>query len=501
MAAYGRLDVYWPDGPIESYPLEKPVIAIGRSSGNDIVLDTTAVSRYHVSLSLQGEKVLLKDLDAVNGTYIDGDRMAANTERQLKGGEEIQIGDVRLIYQPLSDESTTVPITTKFAVDPIASEPTTAHELPAFVIQIEQLDLTVTPGATNQTVIDIHNASTEVERYTLQVEGLPKDWVRLDRTEAELSPNSHSQVVMSFKPTRRPESKPGDYPFTVRVMARAHPEQIVENTGLLHVLNYSGFGILLATHRVQSSSGQFELFVQNQGSAPLLIGLSGTDPVRALNFDIRPDNVTLNAGERRTVRGTIRAKRSRWFGPAREYRFDVIARAKDASGFQAPVSGIFVERSNLPFWVPLAVLGGLLAAVVMVGLLGLFVILPALAPAATATLTATITPTIYITAPPTFTPSPMPPSETPTETLTEIPTILTETPFPTVIAITPSVAVFSVSTVSSPATDAPTEIPTLEPTSIPTLAPTVSPTLIPTSSATTTPTSAPIPSPIRSDTF
>ncbi len=103
MAAYGRLDVYWPDGPIENYALDKPIIAIGRSSGNDIVLDTNAVSRYHVSISLEGDKILLRDLEAVNGTYVDGVRMEANATRQLKGGEEIQIGDVRLIFQPLEN--------------------------------------------------------------------------------------------------------------------------------------------------------------------------------------------------------------------------------------------------------------------------------------------------------------------------------------------------------------------------------------------------------------
>ena len=54
MAAYGRIDVYWPDGPIESYPLEKPIVAIGRSSGNDIMLDTTAISRYHLTVTLTG---------------------------------------------------------------------------------------------------------------------------------------------------------------------------------------------------------------------------------------------------------------------------------------------------------------------------------------------------------------------------------------------------------------------------------------------------------------
>ena len=49
---YGRIDVYWPDGPIESYQ-QQTDHAIGRSTGNDIVLDTTAISRYHITLTVK----------------------------------------------------------------------------------------------------------------------------------------------------------------------------------------------------------------------------------------------------------------------------------------------------------------------------------------------------------------------------------------------------------------------------------------------------------------
>ena len=95
--AYGRVDVYWPDGPIESYQLEKSAVAIGRSPGNDIVIDTNAVSRYHISLALKDQQVVIEDLDSVNGTYVDGSRIKAHEPLVLRGGEEIQLGDIRLI--------------------------------------------------------------------------------------------------------------------------------------------------------------------------------------------------------------------------------------------------------------------------------------------------------------------------------------------------------------------------------------------------------------------
>ncbi|NDJ74938.1 MAG: FHA domain-containing protein, partial [Chloroflexi bacterium] len=93
MTFYGRVDVHWPDGPIESYRLNKATIAVGRSTGNDIVLDTTAVSRYHIALNFDSQQASVEDLESVNGTYVDGVQLAAHQPRGLKGGEEIQIGD------------------------------------------------------------------------------------------------------------------------------------------------------------------------------------------------------------------------------------------------------------------------------------------------------------------------------------------------------------------------------------------------------------------------
>ena len=91
--AYGKIDVYWPDGPFESHWLEKNTIGIGRSSGNDVVLDTSSISRYHVTIAYNGKDVTVQDLESVNGTYVDGKRLAPNEPHPLRGGEEIQIGD------------------------------------------------------------------------------------------------------------------------------------------------------------------------------------------------------------------------------------------------------------------------------------------------------------------------------------------------------------------------------------------------------------------------
>ena len=425
MAAYGRLDVYWPDGPIESFLLDKPEVALGRSSGNDIVLDTTTISRYHIRISHKEGQVSVTDLDSVNGTYVDGTRLAAQETRILKGGEEIQIGDLRAIFQPAAEDDISTAVSAR---DKTVAQPQTeiAAAAPPLIIQLADKLLVVTPGAHNQTQIEILSNIDRKARYTINVEGAPGNWARLDRLEFELDPGEQTSISLNAKPTRRSDSAPGDYPLTIRIAEKAEdgkeagPEMTASLT--LRVRNFSGFGIALSRLHA-NPDGTFDAYLHNQGNAPLTLQLVGADPAGIFTFDLRPNMVTLAPGERHTIHGQLRPKRQPMFGAPHEYRFDLIAQSQDASKFQAPVTGDYAVRPRVsPLMTNL--LGPLLVGVVIIGailIVGAFVVVPALRPTPTPTNTATATPTDTPT--PTATPTNSDtPTSTPTLTVTNTPT-------------------------------------------------------------------------------
>ncbi|MHB8625833.1 MAG: FHA domain-containing protein [Aggregatilineales bacterium] len=453
MAAYGRLDVYWPDGPIESFLLDKPEVALGRSSGNDIMLDTTTISRYHIRISHKDDQVSVTDLDSVNGTYVDGTRLPAQESRILKGGEEIQIGDLRAIFQPAAEDdiSTVIASRAKTVVQPqTEAGPAIAPLL--LVVQVPDKLLVVTPGAHNQTQLEVRNDSDRKARYTIKVEGAPNNWARLDRLEFELEPGERTSVSLNIKPTRRSDSAPGDYPLTIHIAEKVEEGQAagpeITESLILRVRNFGGFGIALSRPHAKPD-GTFDAYIHNQGNAPLTLKLTGADPAGMFTFDIRPSLVTLAPGERHTVRGQLHPKRQELFGAPHEYRFDLIAQAQDASVFQAPVTGDYSVHPRLS---PLLtnLLGPLLVGVIVIGLIviiGAFVIVPALRPPTpTNTATATPTDTATPTATPTFTLTPTnsdTPTNTPTLTPTDTPTLTasnTATPTPG-ITITPALTI------------------------------------------------------------
>jgi len=349
---YGRVDVYWPDGPIESYRLSKPSVAVGRSPGNDIVLDTTAVSRYHITLSVKDQQAVLEDLDSVNGTYVDGRRIEPRAHFPVRGGEEIQVGDIRLIYHPpvSLDEDTAVP----------EGETTQRIVLaqPDYRVELEGPDMPVAPGAHVQARLKIENLSEEADRFFVEIDGLPKGWVRLDRVELEIEPGEQAQAVLSIKPLRRSESLPGEHPFFVRVRSRSRPQETIDVPRTLHVLPFSGFGMALGEATVEEH-GEFKLYLHNQGNAPLPLTLQGADPERQVQVALSAAQLTLGPGERRTLTGRAALRARRWLGAERAHEFDVVARAGDASGFVASVPGRLVERGALPPWTPLLILPAL----------------------------------------------------------------------------------------------------------------------------------------------
>ncbi|NDJ61292.1 MAG: FHA domain-containing protein [Chloroflexi bacterium] len=365
--AYGRLDVFWPEGRFETYLLEQPTVSIGRSSGNTLELDTTTISRYHISITHADDGVYLTDLDSANGTFVDGARLRGNAPQLLYGGEEITIGVLRLIYHD-EDETPTRPIS-------LPQDTTQRIELADSIyhIQLEGPDQPVAPGAHISANLWITNTSEVTEHYRVGVMGLPPTWVRVDRHEVAVEPGDNAEVVINFKPTRRSDSAPGDYPLQITVRPNSDPSRQLKAEAQLRVLPFGGFGMALEQRDIERG-GRFLLHLHNQGSSPLTLRLMGRDYGHRLRYTFPNPQVTLAPGQRLRAEGQVRASRRRVFGDPRRYPFDVIARSCDSAAYLVPVRGYLLDQPPLPFW-STYVFGGLGLALLALLFFALLVIL------------------------------------------------------------------------------------------------------------------------------
>jgi hypothetical protein len=77
------------------YPLDKPLLVIGRSNDCDIQLPDPNVSRRHAEIRQDGDSFLLLDLGSTNGSELNGQRVKRG---HLQPGDRILLGQTELVF-------------------------------------------------------------------------------------------------------------------------------------------------------------------------------------------------------------------------------------------------------------------------------------------------------------------------------------------------------------------------------------------------------------------
>jgi phage tail-like protein len=94
-----QLRVTLDGAPVTTVALDAPLVTIGRTPDNRLVLPHPLVSRRHAEIRLTDRGPLLTDLGSSNGTFVNGDRLLANQPRLLPNGAVFQIGPFVVTYE------------------------------------------------------------------------------------------------------------------------------------------------------------------------------------------------------------------------------------------------------------------------------------------------------------------------------------------------------------------------------------------------------------------
>lgn len=72
------------------FPIRKQAISIGRDLGNDLVIDSPEISRFHAELQSTVSGPVLSDLGSMNGTFVNGIRL--RSAHQIAAGDQLVFG-------------------------------------------------------------------------------------------------------------------------------------------------------------------------------------------------------------------------------------------------------------------------------------------------------------------------------------------------------------------------------------------------------------------------
>lgn len=80
-------------------PINEPLLNIGRSDENHIIVDDPFISRHHLQIRLRFGVYTLFDVNSRSGTFVNDVRVM---QHKLRSGDVIRIGNSRIVY--LADE-------------------------------------------------------------------------------------------------------------------------------------------------------------------------------------------------------------------------------------------------------------------------------------------------------------------------------------------------------------------------------------------------------------
>ncbi len=88
-------------------------VTIGRDTRNDLVMESSAVSRDHAAITFRDGRWYVEDRGSFNGTFLNGTRVVPGTPLPLRHADRIAIGPETLIFSwpaQHEDPDTTEPL-------------------------------------------------------------------------------------------------------------------------------------------------------------------------------------------------------------------------------------------------------------------------------------------------------------------------------------------------------------------------------------------------------
>jgi FHA domain len=84
-----KLSLMFEDKLVKEVPVSGRPVSIGRSPDNDLPVDNLAVSNYHARVYFEAGRLVVEDLDSLNGTFVNDLRIERAT---LHDGDSIHVG-------------------------------------------------------------------------------------------------------------------------------------------------------------------------------------------------------------------------------------------------------------------------------------------------------------------------------------------------------------------------------------------------------------------------
>jgi hypothetical protein len=232
------------------------------------------------------------------------------------------------------------------------------------VATIENVTLSVDPGAETACDVRIRNTGQVVDRVLLDVLGDAAEWTKVEPPQLNLLPGTDGTAKVLFSPPRSSDVLAGDVDFAVRARSQEDPDGSVVEEGTVTV---TPFTELVAELTPRTAHGRratkFKLVVSNLGNHPVTAEVSALDPDELLEFALRPEAVVARPGTSTFVKLRAAPKKRFVKGPDKSLPFQAFVLPEVAE--PVTVDGAMLQKQMMPRWLLPAI------AVVVAGVVAL----------------------------------------------------------------------------------------------------------------------------------
>ncbi len=215
-------------------------------------------------------------------------------------------------------------------------------DLQKIQVSLSVADIVIEPGSTAQLIVSMTNGQEDVDRLSLEVEGIDVEWYAMPVPAVNVSPGMQVTERILFKVPRNSASRAGSYPFLVRVQAQETGEIGIAQATLI-VKPFNFLEVELEPKRAVATFfrplNDFDVTVSNQGNAEETLDLGAFDPDDGCAYEFDVDRITLKPGQTTAVPLALRPKVSSVLGGVRLYGFTITARSANDSYVSASVHG------------------------------------------------------------------------------------------------------------------------------------------------------------------
>ncbi len=179
--------------------------------------------------------------------------------------------------------------------------------------------------------LEIQNTGSIVDKFSLEIEGLPGNWYSFSSPSVALMPHAKEQVQVSFHPPKVPGVASGSYPFAVTLRSQSLPQDSASVTAQLEILPSVNYVVSVKPYRkLCRRKCTLQIQITNKDVSDALLFLDVTDIENGLRFQVENDSPVVPPWQTVDIPTTARPRRNPIIGDLK--RYDVSVTTTTAEG-------------------------------------------------------------------------------------------------------------------------------------------------------------------------